>query len=457
MPHIPARSRGSLKARAGKSYVIRELVLPVQAFIYTEGLSGIVLFVATLIALVWANSPWSDSYFELWKTYLSIDLGFFKISESLLHWINDALMVIFFFVVGLEVKRELLHGTLNDRRRAMLPLMAGLGGMVMPAALYFIFNMGGTGEAGWGIPMATDIAFALGLLTLLGKRVPMELRIFLLAFAIVDDIGAIIVIALFYTSDISWNALWIAAGILGVLFGMNRARVHETRLYGLVGVLLWLAVFESGLHPTLAGVLLAMFIPSRSYFSRSTYLQSMEILLRQFREALENKQKNREEAVLGRIEELSKDTESPLERLEREIHPWASYVVLPVFALANAGIVFTSDALTSAFNSPVTWGILIGLLVGKPIGIFGFSWLAIRLNLASLPKSVNWVHIFGAGVFAGIGFTVSLFISGLSFTDEAMVSQSKMGILIGSLIAGVIGCGTLLMTRRKDQLSSASG
>jgi len=455
MPEIPARSRGSLKVRAGKSYVVRELVLPVQAFIYTEGLSGIVLFAATVVALIWANSPWSDSYFQLWKTYLSIDLGFMKISESFLHWINDALMVLFFFIVGLEVKRELLHGELNDRRRAMLPLMAGLGGMVVPALLYFVFNSTGAGTAGWGIPMATDIAFALGILTLLGKRVPVELRIFLLAFAIVDDIGAIIVIALFYTESISWVALASAVSILGILFGMNRAKVHKNGLYGLVGVGLWLAVFESGLHPTIAGVMLAMFIPSSSYFSRTTYVQSMEILLRQFREALENNQINREEAILGRIEELSKDTESPLERLERVIHPWTSYLVLPLFALANAGIVFSSDALTGAFASPVTWGILAGLLIGKPIGILSFSWLAIQFKLASLPKGANWGHILGVGVLAGIGFTVSLFISGLSFEDEALVSQSKMGILFGSLIAGGVGCLTLLSIRKNQ--ASASG
>ncbi len=454
MPQIPARSRGSLKVRAGKSYVVRELVLPVQAFIYTEGVSGIVLFAASLVALIWANSPWSDSYFQLWETYLSIDLGFIKISESLLHWINDALMVLFFFIVGLEVKRELLHGELNDRRRAMLPLMAGLGGMGVPALLFFVFNIGGAGEAGWGIPMATDIAFALGILTLLGKRVPLELRIFLLAFAIVDDIGAIIVIALFYTESISWTALGAAVGILGILFGMNRARIHKNGLYGLVGVLLWLAVFESGLHPTIAGVMLAMFIPSTSYFSRRTYIQSMEILLRQFREALDNQQENRQQAVLGRIEELSKDTESPLERLERVIHPWASYLVLPLFALANAGIVFTSDALTSAFASPITWGIMAGLLIGKPIGIVSFSWMAIQFKLASLPQGVRWGHIFGVGIIAGVGFTVSLFISGLSFTDDALVSQSKMGILIGSLIAGVLGCLTLLSMRKHQPSAS---
>jgi NhaA family Na+:H+ antiporter len=436
---IPSRSRSLLDVRARKSYVVRNLILPAQSFIYVEGRSGIFLLAAAVLALIWANSPWSETYFSIWHTNISIDLAVFSISKDLQHWINDGLMAIFFFVVGLEIKREFVHGELKNTKDAILPVFAAMGGMIFPFAIYFALNFGQPGESGWAIPMATDIAFALGVLALLGNRIPSSLRIFLLTFAIVDDVGAIAVIAIFYSESIVLSAIAAAVVLIGILLLMNRSGVRHDMAYLLIGIFFWLAVLKSGIHATIAGVILGLLIPYIPRYSIKDFESALNALLIRFRLAREDAQQEEADAVLGEIEELSKGTESPLERFERLSHPWASYFVIPLFALANAGVILSWDSLENALGSMVTYGIIAGLLIGKLIGIVGFSWVAVKLKIATLPTGCNWNHILGAGMLAGIGFTVALFISGLAFVDEIIMTNAKIGILLASLLAGTLG------------------
>jgi len=440
---IPPRSRGSMRAWAERSYIVRQVLLPAQAFIHTQVVSGAVLLAAALAAIVWANSPWQESYFDLWDTTIIVDVSLFSIEEDLRHWVNEGLMVFFFFVVALEIKRELAHGELSDRRRAALPVAAALGGMVLPAAIYLALNGGGDGARGWGIPMATDIAFALGVLALLGPRIPSEVRILLLAIAIVDDIGAILVIAAFYSESISPEALGVAALLFLLVVGMIRGGLRNLVPYFIVGALAWVAMLKSGIHPTITGVLLGALVPATPYFGEKTFMESAQGLMERFREAINSGDKETGEALLGQMEELTQGTEAPLERLERTFHPWISYIVIPVFALANAGVELSGDLLRDAASSSVTLGIVLGLLAGKLLGIVGFSWLAVRLGLGSLPRGVGWRHLAGVGLLAGIGFTVSLFITGLAFEDLELVSEAKIGILGASVVAGAAGYGFL--------------
>lgn len=436
---IPPRSQGMLSLRAERSFATRRLLLPVQEFIYTQGNSSIVLLAAALVALVWANTPWKSYYSGLWHTTVTVDLSVIVISQDLEHWVNDAFMTIFFFVVGLEIKRELVHGELSTVRKAALPVVAAVGGMVVPALLYVVLNAGGEGFHGWGIPMATDIAFALGALALLGNRIPAELKVLLLALAVVDDIGAILVIAAFYSEGTSFQALGIAVGLVALTFVMNRAGVRNVYAYVVVGALLWLAVFRSGVHATIAGVVLGLITPAQPYFSISSFAQSAQALLGRFRAAMGRHDEDEVEAVLGEFEELAQGTEAPLERLERIVSPWASYLVLPLFALANAGVELSPGAVTDALSSRITLGIVLGLVLGKLVGIVGFSWIAVRLGVGSLPGRVGWKHMIGVGLTAGIGFTVSLFITGLAFEDSRAVAEAKTGILGASVLAGLLG------------------
>ncbi len=436
---VPPRSHGMLTLRAERSFATRRLLLPVQAFIYTQGNSSIVLLAAALAALVWANTPWKSSYSSLWHTTLTVDLAVLAISQDLEHWVNDALMTIFFFVVGLEIKRELVHGELSTVRKAALPVVAAVGGMGVPALLYVALNAGGEGFHGWGIPMATDIAFALGALALLGNRIPAELKVFLLALAVVDDIGAILVIAAFYSEGVSFQALGVAVGLVVLTFVMDRAGVRNVYAYVVVGILLWLAVFKSGVHATIAGVVLGLITPAQPYFSISSFAESAQALLGRFRAAMGRHDEDEVEAVLGEFEELAQGTEAPVERLERIVSPWASYLVLPLFALANAGVELSPGALMEALSSRITHGVVLGLVVGKLVGIVGASWLAVRLGAGSLPGDVRWKHITGVGLIAGIGFTVSLFVTGLAFEDSRAVAEAKTGILGASVLAGLLG------------------
>ena len=446
---VPPRSRGEVEHEAERSYVFRQFVLPAQRFIHTEVIGGIALLLAAVVALIWANSPWDEAYFDLFATQLSIDTSIFHIENDLHGWINDGLMTFFFFVVGLEIKREMTRGELAGFQKAMLPVTAALGGMIVPALIYIALNAGGEGERGWGIPVATDIAFALGVLALIGRRIPSQLRVFLLALAIADDIGAITVIAVFYTSDLSIEALLIAGGLLAFIHGMSRAGVRDISVYLLFGAFAWVAMHESGVHATIAGVALGLMTPANPYYSTSMFEDSMDDLFAKYRDAQAREDKQAAQHILGQIEALTEGTESPLERIQRLLLPMTSFIVVPLFALANAGVVITGDSVSNAVSSEVSQGVAFGLLFGKPVGIFLAAWLAVRLGVASLPRSMNWGHVLGVGLLAGVGFTVSLFVNELAFDDEILISNGKMGILAGSLIAAIIGYVILVLVTRK--------
>jgi NhaA family Na+:H+ antiporter len=421
---------------------IEKIIEPVQEFIHKETSGGILLIFCTIIALIWANSPFADSYHHLWETYLSVGVGKIGLNYSLHHWINDGLMVIFFFVVGLEIKRELLVGELSTAKKAALPIAAALGGMIFPALIYTIFNLGSESASGWGIPMATDIAFVAGMLALLGKRVPLSLKIFILALAIVDDIGAVLVIAIFYTSNISSTSLLIAAGLIVLLIAMNRIGVRNLLVYTLVGIALWLAFLKSGVHATVAGVLLAFTIPVSSRINTKKFRSENESLIKDFDNAGEHGEdvltNSKRLSIVNQIENNCEKILTPLQRFEHGLHPWVSFFIVPVFALANAGVTIGSG-LSSALIHPVSIGIILGLFFGKQIGIFSFSYLAVKLKLASEPEGVSWKKIYAASVIAGIGFTMSLFIANLAFNSPELLNISKVGILAGSLLSGVVG------------------
>lgn len=414
-----------------------EIVLSFRQFTKLEAAGGILIFVATIIALLWANSPWGETYVRLWEQHIVIGIdGIFTIDESLEHWINDGLMAIFFFVVGLEIKREIVVGELSSPKKLLFPVFAALGGMLIPAAIYAYFTFGTEAFRGWGIPMATDIAFALGALALLGKRVPTGLKVFLTTFAIADDLGAILVIAIFYTENLVLP--WLGLGLAGVavVLILSQLRIYQTLLYVTVGIVVWVAFLESGIHPTIAGVLMALSIPSRIYLDRSRFLQDSYALLDEMSQYLEDDDTYR--SGISTLENIAEQSQSPLQRLEHTLHPWVAFFILPVFALANAGVVLPSD-ITATLLEPLTIAIVAGLLVGKQIGITGAAWLSVRTKLASLPENVGWRHVYGVSWLAGIGFTVSLFIAGLAFGTPETLANAKLGILIGSALSGIGG------------------
>jgi len=426
---------------------IERLVRPFQAFAARESSGGILLLLATLLALVWANSLWANSYFALWHTTVTLGFGANTVAHDLHFWVNDALMALFFFVVGLEIKREFLVGELASPRQAALPIVAALGGVLVPAAIYSVLNVGGPGARGWGIPMATDIAFVIGVMALLGSRVPTSLKVFLTALAIVDDIAAVLVIAIFYTGQISWEALGIAALCLMALVAANRLGVRHPLPYALLGLLLWSAVLQSGVHATIAGVLLAMTIPSRTELNPNAFLHRSRAVLDHF-ERTAQKEKTvmndeEQQAVIESLEDSCEQVQPPLHRLEHALHPWVTFFVMPVFALANAGLVFDERILTSVVQ-PIPLGVVLGLLLGKPIGITLASWLAVRLRVGALPDGTTWLQIHGAGWLGGIGFTMSIFVAGLAFKEEALLNMAKLGIFTASFLAGIVGSVLLL-------------
>lgn len=419
-----------------------KIISPFQDFARAESFGGILLIIFTLIALIWANSPWSESYQTLWDTNISVNIGSFYIDKPLLLWINDGLMAIFFFVVGLEIKRELLVGELSSARQALFPIVAAIGGMVLPAGIFLLVTRGQLGSEGWGIPMATDIAFALGILSLLGKRVPLSLKVFLTAVAIVDDIGAVLVIALFYTEQIIWNYLLIGLVLVVFLFIVNRLGVRKPLPYMLVGIVLWAVFLKSGVHATIAGVLLALTIPATTVINRKRFLERTRSLLEDFeQEGIRDGNTfttYKQRAIIQTIEDGVHLLEAPLQRLEYSMHPWVAFFIMPVFALANAGVSLNIDIL-EALRQPVTLGIILGLLLGKQIGIFGSTWLITKLGITRKIQGVSWRQIHGASMLAGIGFTMSLFITNLAFTDPVLISNAKVGILISSMIAAILG------------------
>ena len=419
-----------LRPQVAEERPAARLARPVREFMETEVAGGAVLLAAVAIAIVWANSPWGGAYEALWRTELSLRVAAFELTEDLRHWVNDGLMAIFFFVVGLEIKRELAQGELSTFRRAALPAMAALGGMVVPAMLFLALNPGGQEARGWGIPMATDIAFALGALALLGSGLPHSLRVLLLSLAIVDDVGAILVIAVFYSGGIDWAWLGTAAALLALVVMARRLRVWWVPLYVVLGAGVWLATLESGVHATIAGVTLGLLAPARP-LSTDELARSP---LRQREEA--NERLSAEEARLHGVR--VKASVPVTDRLEDMLHPWTSYLILPVFALANAGVPLSLADLGDSATSTLTLGIVVGLVVGKTVGISAFSWAATRLG-ADLPRGIGWRHVVGLASLAGIGFTMSLFISGLAFEDRELVNQAKVGILAGSLLAASVG------------------
>lgn len=427
-----------------KKEPIEILLKPINEFLHQEASGGILLIIFTVIALVWANTAFAQTYHDLWHTNLVVSLGsILTLDYSIHHWINDGLMAIFFFTVGLEIKRELLVGELSSVQKASLPIAGALGGMIVPAILYTIFNAGGEGARGWGIPMATDIAFVVGIMALLGPRVPLTLKIFVLALAIADDIGAVLVIAIFYTAEISTTALIIAAIVLVILITLNRLGTKSLIPYTILGIILWLAFLKSGVHATIAGVLLAFTIPAVSRYDTNKFSEKVKQLIKNFdatgdhwKNVLNNSE--RQHDVLA-IEESCEKILTPLQRFEHSLHPWVSFFIIPIFALANAGVTLADLDILDSLLSPVSLGIIVGLFIGKQVGIFAFSFIAVKLKIASLPDGVNWKNLYGAGILAGIGFTMSLFIAGLAFNISELLDLSKIGILTGSLLSGIVG------------------
>lgn len=419
-----------------------------QEFAHAQASSGIVLLACVIVALVWANSPFGSSYYDLWHLHFALKFGDVDwINEAfdrpLEYWINDGLMVIFFFVVGLEIKREVIAGELASPRKAMLPIMAAIGGMVVPAAIFLWFNLGGPAQRGWGIPMATDIAFTLGVMAVLGSRVPTPIKVFLTALAIVDDIGAVLVIAIFYTSGISLLALGIAAVFVLLLIAANRLGIRSTYVYILlIACGLWPAFIFSGVHPTVAGVIAAFTIPARRRIDTTEFTNLSRVYIDEFDQVSgegDDLLANEEQVSLMRsIERTALGAQSPLQRLENTLHPWTVFGIMPLFALANAGVAISAD-FASMFEEPLARGVALGLVVGKPLGIMLFSVIAVRLGLATLPSRVNWLHVLGAGCLAGIGFTMSLFIANLAMGGTELLEAAKISILVGSLVAAVLG------------------
>lgn len=432
---------------------IERVLRPFQQFLHAESSSGILLLVCTAVALAWANSGWAHGYAHLWEQELTIGAPGFGLTMSLHEWINDGLMVVFFFFVGLEIKREILVGELSSTKKAVLPMAGALGGVLVPATIYTALNFDGPGRGGWGVPMATDIAFALGVLSLVGSRVPTGLKIFLSALAIVDDIAAVAVIALFYTADLNLVSLGAGAVVLALLVAANAGGMRHPFVYTLLGLMLWLAFLSSGVHATIAGVLLAMTIPARTRLDADEFADRVEDTIREFRaagtdgETVLTNQLHQE--AIHRIENLCEDAQAPLLKLEDKLHLVVAFVIMPLFALANAGVVLPRD-LGAAVSDPITLGVILGLVLGKPIGITLVAWAAVRLGWAERPEGVTWGDLHGVAWLGGIGFTMSLFIAALAFDDPALLAAAKIGVLGASLVAGVIGW-TMLRRRFSDR------
>lgn len=439
-----------------KKFPIDKVIQPIQRFMSQAQTGGIVLGINVILALILANSPWADPYFEILKYKLGVYFNgetYFDI--SILHWINDGLMAIFFFVIGLELKREFVGGELSNPRKAMLPIFAALGGMIVPATVYLLLNPTGEVHSGWGIPMATDIAFALGVLYLLGNRIPFSLKVFLTALAIVDDLGAVMVIAFFYTSDISFISLLVGLLFVGLMFVANRIGVRNILFYAILGIGgVWLAFLMSGVHATIAAVLAAFMIPADVRIKESTFLKKIRHHLNQFEEIDPNDETptltGDQVEILSQTSKDINDAVPPLQRLEHTMHPYVTYLVLPIFALANAGVSLAID-FEELFSTNVALGVALGLLVGKIVGIVGFTLLFIKLKIAPWPEGMNVRNLFGIGLLAAIGFTMSLFITSLAFTHEEYMTQAKIGIFTASIIGGVLGYWVLSKGAKKTE------
>ena len=424
---------------------IEVLISPFVNFAKIEAASGILLVVSTIAALVWANSPWAESYRAFWDTPVSMGFGHLALTETRVEWINDGLMPIFFFLVGLEIKREVLIGELSSVRQAAFPLIAALGGAIVPVLLYLSVAHGSEVQHGWAVPMATDIAFVIGALAILGSRVPASLKIFVTALAIADDLLAVLVIALFYTDQIHARSLALGLAGIALCLAANLLGVRRPLIYAVIGIFVWYSVLKSGVHATVAGVLLAFTIPTRTYIDRDLFLKSSRWLIDRFEAAPRDSWEAR--SAIHMIDTHLQLVESPLHRIERSLHPWVSFAILPVFAFANVGVPIVGKVAAAA-RHPVSLGIALGLFIGKPIGVWFFAWLSVKLRLASAPQDLSWGALFGAAWLCGIGFTMSLFIATLAFNDVLLLNMSKIGVLVASLASGV--CASLFLVLRQS-------
>jgi len=432
----------------------RTIVRPLQEFLRTSTASSLLLFGAVVAALVWVNSPWGDSYERFWTTTVQLRVGARTVGQDLRFWVNDGLMTIFFLLVGIEIKRELTTGELREPRAAMLPALAALGGMAMPAVLFLVVVRGGEGMHGWGIPMATDIALALGALAIAARHAPPRLKPLLLTLAIVDDIGAIVVIALFYSPGGSGLALLAAVGLVGVVLLLRRGHVRSTIPYVIVGAAMWLATYEAGVHPTIAGVVLGLLTPSVSFQRPAAVSEEAHRTADLTQD--DPQPPDADAPAWLRLAGLSREAVSPLARVEHALLPWSSWVIVPLFALADAGVELGGGAVRGALSSTVVLGIVLGLVLGKPLGIWLATFAAVRLRVASLPGGVGWGDTLGLGATAGIGFTVALFIAELAFPDEPLLlADAKVGILAASLLAGV--AGNLILRASRSPADEAGG
>jgi NhaA family Na+:H+ antiporter len=432
-------------------FVPRRFVRPVARFTEIEAASGVVLLAAAVAAIVWANSGWSDVYFRILETPLTVELGGFHLEETVLHLINDGLMAIFFFVVGLEIKRQLVLGDLRDPRAAALPVLAALGGMILPATIYLLLNMDAGADAlrGWGIPMATDIAFAVGVVSLLGSKVPSGAKLFLLTLAIADDIGAIAVIAIFYTEDMNLGFLGMALAGLLLTWLAKRVHIRSLTFYVPLAVVVWFFTLESGIHATLAGVALGFLTPARPMYPADEFDRRARAILDTYpleAESPEAREHADHEALL--LSDISSEAVAPLNRLEYRLEVWSGFVVVPLFALANAGVDFRGVDIVEALTSTVALGVGLGLVLGKIVGISLFAYLAVRTGLGRLPAGTGWGHVVGLAAVGGIGFTVALFVASLAFIDPSFDDLAKVGIFAGSLVAGAIGFVILSRSKR---------
>jgi Na+:H+ antiporter, NhaA family len=442
-PRTPVRAPWSRTDRA----VPRRIVQPLQQFMHLEISGGLVLLAATVVALLWANTA-PGGYEAFWLREVTISIGDYSLTEDFRHVANDGLMALFFLVVGLEVKREIAIGELSTRQAALLPAFAAVGGMVVPALIFLGVTGGGPEANGWGIPMATDVAFALGALAALGRRVPVALMAFLLGVAVIDDIGAILVVALFYSGSIQAAWIALAVGGLAAMVVLQRAGVRHLAPYVVLGLVVWFATFESGVHATIAGVAIGLLTPVRPFQDPG----AVAVEARTMADDLGRDGTGMSDASRWmRLSWLAREAVAPLTRVEHGVHQWSSFVVLPIFALANAGIVLDRESLEAAIETPVAMAVALGLVAGKMIGLTAGAALAVRLGVSTLPRGVGWMHVVGVGALAGIGFTVSLFITELAFDDQAIIDAAKIGVLSGSIIAAVIGISLLLRASRRTR------
>lgn len=431
--------------------MVKKILSPIQKFVKIESLSGMLLFGATMLALIMANSPLADRFHSIWQYKIGISSSGFELVKPVILWINDGLMAIFFFVIGLEIKRELMIGELNSVKKASFPLFAAIGGMLIPVAFFLLLNRNPENSHAWGIPMATDIAFSLAILTLLGKRVAIGLKVFLIAFAIVDDLGAVMVIALFYSGSIKWSLIGISLGLLALLFFLSYRKYYSHSLFLIIGIIIWYLFLKAGIHPTIAGVLMALTIPIRRQIGEDTYVNNLCDIVDEIKDSADPSTPlltHRQIESIDELEDWTEKVQSPLQHLEHKLHNWVAYLIMPVFALSNAGVSFQGGG---SLDGQLAGILAICLIFGKLVGVTLFAWIAVKFKFAELPEGVDFKQVAGVALLAGVGFTMSIFVANLAFFDNALILDSaKAGILIGSLLAGASGYMLLRISSRKS-------